>query len=296
MAAQCETYIPLASPARRLVRLYDEVTRTLVSTLTGIHSDSTPGHSNRVFALKFDPRDDNMIVSGGWDSTVQIHDIRVGGAVRSIYGPHICGDAIDVAGDGVLLTGSWRADEQLQLWDLGSGRLIQGIAWNTGAATAAASGGGAVLPGSGSSVAPGGLTKRGGVNGYPGSLGDDALQAAAAAPPPRPLPCLLYAAAFSHDAGGTLIAAGGSGANEAKVFDRSAMLAAASPTNPRGADGGGGGWPVLCSTVTGLSRAVFSLDWHEGSALAIGGGSGPIIIWDVGKDRERDFNGEGWVA
>ena len=32
----------------------------------------TPGHSNRVFSLKFDPSDDNTIVSGGWDNTVQV--------------------------------------------------------------------------------------------------------------------------------------------------------------------------------------------------------------------------------
>jgi hypothetical protein len=39
-----------------------------------------------------------MVVSAGWDNTVQIWDIRVGGAVRMFYGPHICGEAVDMCG------------------------------------------------------------------------------------------------------------------------------------------------------------------------------------------------------
>ena len=48
--------------------------------------------------------------------------------MRSIFGPHVCGDAMDVL-DGTLLTGSWRPDDQLQLWDLGSCKLISTIPW-----------------------------------------------------------------------------------------------------------------------------------------------------------------------
>ena len=50
-----------------------------------------------------------MLSSGGWDNTVQIYDIRKKGPVGSIYGPHICGDAIDYYNDGfTLMTGSYR--------------------------------------------------------------------------------------------------------------------------------------------------------------------------------------------
>ena len=35
-----------------------------------------PGHSNRIFCVKFDPSENNRIVSGGWDNTVQIYDVR----------------------------------------------------------------------------------------------------------------------------------------------------------------------------------------------------------------------------
>lgn len=62
-------------------------------------------------------------------------------SVRSIAGPHICGDALDVqpsAGSGaspgsgtspLVLTGSWREAHPLQLWDLGTGRLLTNLPW-----------------------------------------------------------------------------------------------------------------------------------------------------------------------
>lgn len=53
-------------------------------------------------------------VSGGWDKTVLVWDLRVGRAVRSIHGPYICGEAVDVSGS-TLLTGSWRREAPLQV-------------------------------------------------------------------------------------------------------------------------------------------------------------------------------------
>ena len=44
----------------------------------------------------------------------QIWDVRVGHAVRSFFGPHIAGDAVDVLG-GVVLTGSWRPEAPLEV-------------------------------------------------------------------------------------------------------------------------------------------------------------------------------------
>jgi WD40 repeat protein len=196
------------------VRIYDEATKTEVCSMKGgMMSTQKPldvslGHSNRVFSVKFVPEDDNMLVSGGWDNTVQIWDSRVEMAVRSFYGPHICGNAVDVK-DGMVLTGSWRQEHQLQLWDFGTGKLIEEIQWG------------------------------------PKSKQD----------------CMLYCAKFSKS--GNLIAAGGSGLNEAKIFDRSNKYA-------------------TVGTVAGLSRGVYSLDFnHNGSKFCVAGGDTTIRLFNI---------------
>ena len=62
----------------KIVRIYDEATKTMVSKLSsGWGSISggrceRGGHSNRVFSLKFKPDDPNLLISGGWDDTVQV--------------------------------------------------------------------------------------------------------------------------------------------------------------------------------------------------------------------------------
>ena len=90
-----------------------------------------PGHSNRIFCVRFDPLNSNMLASVGWDNTVQIYDIRKKGTVGSIYGPHICGDAIDYFNDGfTLLTGSYRQDNVLELWDLRKLKKFRDIEWD----------------------------------------------------------------------------------------------------------------------------------------------------------------------
>ena len=118
--------------------------------------------------------------------------------MKSIYGPFICGDAVDVF-DNTVLTGSWRPEKPLELWDFATGKMIETIPWHQ------------------SSI-----------------HGDD---------------CQLYAAQFSKgDA--SMIAAGGSGSNEAKIFDRTK------------------GNQVI-GTVAGLSRGVFTLDFnHDGSQVS----------------------------
>lgn len=74
------------------VRVYDETTKSLAFEMKELAD--LPGHSNRVFCVKFNKADPNMIVSGGWDNTIQIYDTRYRGPVKTIYGPHICGDTM----------------------------------------------------------------------------------------------------------------------------------------------------------------------------------------------------------
>lgn len=108
------------------IRIYDEGTKSVEVTLAAAQWDSK-GHSNRVFAVKF--IDENTLVSGGWDSVVHVWDIREANSVRSFYGPHLSGDALDYQ-NGQILTGSHSNKDQLQLWDFQSGKLIQNLDWS----------------------------------------------------------------------------------------------------------------------------------------------------------------------
>lgn len=197
------------------IRVYDEATKSLISCLqggVGYSVKTTPGHSNRVFSVKY-TKDENIIVSGGWDNTVQIWDVREGHAVRSIYGPHICGDSLDIVGNEII-TGSWRPKDQLEVWDFGSGSKITTIPWSK-------------FSSAGNPV------------------------------------CMLYATQFSKEGQGRFIVAGGSGSNEAKVFDHRNGNA-------------------LVGTVTGLTRGVFTADFSpDGMKVAIGGGDSCIRILDI---------------
>jgi len=199
---------------RREVRIYDEYTKKLSQVLMGGDSVNTPGHSNRVFSLKYHPTMRSVLVTGGWDNTVQFWDLRKGHAVRAIFGPHVCGDSVDISQDGeTILTGSWRVDKQLQLWDFRSERLLETVPWRTGV-----------------------------------SLSQ---------------PCMVYAAQFSKNDGSSMIAAGGSGANEAKLFDRRNGSAA-------------------FGTVMGLTRACYSVDFSScGSMLAVAGGDGCVRVMSI---------------
>ena len=115
----------------RDVRIYDSVTSANVLTFAGYHVDSNvkdvDGHAKRVFAIKFHPEFNDVLMTGGWDEQVKIWDARCpSGLQRKVSGPFICGDALDIKGD-LVLTGSWRAENALQLWDFGSGELIDTI-------------------------------------------------------------------------------------------------------------------------------------------------------------------------
>lgn len=70
-----------------------------------------------------------MIITGGWDTNIHIWDQRDKKVARSILGPKICGDAIDFKNNKIL-TGAYRAREQLEVWDFNTCKLIQQIDWD----------------------------------------------------------------------------------------------------------------------------------------------------------------------
>lgn len=76
-------------------------------------NNQIPAHINRVFASKF--VNENSLLTGGWDKTVILWDIRTLRAERCIYGPMVYGESLDIV-DDTILTGSWRDKNQLELW------------------------------------------------------------------------------------------------------------------------------------------------------------------------------------
>lgn len=118
------------------LNVYDERTKQIICTMQPSSSHLVmDGHMSRVFSVQFTPGQDHEFLSGGWDDTVQFWDTRVDAkhSVRKIFGPHICGDALDIQSLSVsstsrqILTGSWRKDKTLQIWDHGSGKLIKDV-------------------------------------------------------------------------------------------------------------------------------------------------------------------------
>ncbi|KAM8962465.1 uncharacterized protein RCH25_038011 [Pelodytes ibericus] len=80
------------------------------------------GHRSRIFGLSFHPSSEEDFLSGGWDDTVQFWSIHQKHSLRKISGPHVCGDSLDVDPvSGQILIGSWRKQENLQIWDSHTG-------------------------------------------------------------------------------------------------------------------------------------------------------------------------------
>ena len=109
------------------VRLYDEDMKTEIGQMKPYLFDQ-PGHSGRIFCVKFFPNTTSTIYSGGWDKTIQFYDTRTCKVSNSIYGPEICGDAIDISGN-ILASGAWSTKEQIQLWDIRTLKCICNVQW-----------------------------------------------------------------------------------------------------------------------------------------------------------------------
>ena len=107
----------------KFLRLYDDETKTLISKLIS-KKYTLPEHSNRIFCCKFSPNDNNLLISGGWDNTLLLYDIRTREVSNFLYGPHLAGDGIDIK-NNLMLTVSWDKKDQISLWDLRMNKIIK---------------------------------------------------------------------------------------------------------------------------------------------------------------------------
>jgi WD40 repeat protein len=112
------------------VKVFDENSRThLLSFEPG--RGSRLGHSNRIFSVKW--LDDNLILSGGWDSNVILWDTRSGRPAGGFFGPLVAGESIDFDA-GLVYVGSYEGKDQLQVWDLRSFESVEKICIGNGKA------------------------------------------------------------------------------------------------------------------------------------------------------------------
>lgn len=106
----------------RNIYVYDQQTRELAATM---HSRGIQisGHQNRVFVIKPHPNDANVLITGSWDGSIKIYDIRDKAPVGSIAGPLICGDSLDMY-DDMIVTGSNRNREEIQTFSFSQRKRV----------------------------------------------------------------------------------------------------------------------------------------------------------------------------
>ena len=203
-----------------------------------------PGHSNRIFSVKFNHVQTSMLVSGGWDNTLQIYDIRERGPVASIYGPHVCGDSLDFRNDGyTLLVGSYRQDDALQLYDLRMNKCTRTYEWD------GLDGGQNFIDKENQLFA-----------GRKEDLEDPESEHMQKFRPKSPP--MLYSAMFNRTPKQDLIFAGGAGRNQVRVFDYESGS--------------------LVCVVSDMPRSVLCMDMaYTSTAFAFGSADSCVRIMDV---------------
>ena len=100
------------------VRVYDANEMREERVFSRADGFGSIGHSDPIYSIKWHSSSPHILFSAGWDQTVQMWDVRKKNPRASVFGAYVCGDALDVTSDGLLLTGSWRSQRSLQLWDI----------------------------------------------------------------------------------------------------------------------------------------------------------------------------------
>ncbi|KAI9218599.1 WD40-repeat-containing domain protein [Blastocladiella britannica] len=264
-----------------VIRIYDDRDgigangHRLVQKLRHGTEDVSAGHTNRIFCVRFHPTRPELLMSGGWDSTIQIWDRTTGTAIKSIFRPHVCGDSLDWDADGTRILAGSRATASLSSMNFSS---------STQTSPSNSRGGGGGGSSGGTAVTGDGCLNL--YNARTGALAEGVAWSLLDASGPRSR-CPLYTARFS--ASRRFIVAGGGPGVTAGAFGTNAAPAAVSTGGPGVAgtvssSGGGGGGGGGGGSVNELK--VFSFASRRCIAM-VAGLQGAVYAAAVTRDDRR---------
>ncbi|KAG5468490.1 hypothetical protein LSCM1_02470 [Leishmania martiniquensis] len=116
----------LTAGSDRIVRLYDSRLSLLARMTDGLNADGTsrPAHVNRIFSVRF--LTEVSAVSAGWESPIQLWDLRSHHSDRQVVGLQGVSDSLEpVPNTKIVLMASPKSAETLQLFDCVTGRVLQ---------------------------------------------------------------------------------------------------------------------------------------------------------------------------
>ena len=133
----CSEYSPdgntfVTGGSDRVIRVYDTLSGRCQAMLTAGIDDmgkSRATHTNRIFSVRF--VNPNVLISAGWESAIQVWDVRISKSIRQFGGTRVCGDSLDVNPNTTqVIVACYRPQSQIMLFDYLSGREIpnRGIA------------------------------------------------------------------------------------------------------------------------------------------------------------------------
>lgn len=111
----------------RHIRVYGFAEKALLQAMNkGVDENghSRVAHNNRIFSVRFVSA--TAIISGGWESPVQVWDLRTGRSERQVSGSQIGADSLEpISGTTRFIAASNRAQQQLQVFDYVTCREIE---------------------------------------------------------------------------------------------------------------------------------------------------------------------------
>lgn len=113
------------------LRVYDAETMQRTQILMKSTQSPSPiprGSSSQstIYSIVYHPVNSNILATSTGKDGVFFWDLRTGNIEKTIVGPHIRGNSLDMH-DNTVLTASYRDNKQIEFWDFGTGRKLRDV-------------------------------------------------------------------------------------------------------------------------------------------------------------------------